>query len=597
MFLEKLWSPTGLLLQDIVFKQGINIIYGQYSHREKKERSHGINGIGKSSVIRLIDYLLLSETAKQVFNKKDYAFLPKGNHEICLSLRDTHNHRYIIRRQFSDPRNVYFHQDGMPESSYTEAELKIILQNLFFPPDGNIVMPDGHYRELMGFFIKDDLKHYKRENPFEFISHRGAKKSLITIANLFLLGIDNHQLIKLANYGEKIKNLQEKKKFLASGSDNKVEKDMLQWQSELRRKALQLEQSEQALSMFNLSQSYQKISQTVVEIDNKIISLRKDEQRLHRQLEKLQAFTRSMPSEIDIDYIKIQYAQVSHALASIVSRTIEEVLEFRASLAVERQRFHGEQLDALKSSHHRVIDELQQLDKQRASLLKTVGDDFNTSYAKAWQQIAKERSELEIAQSKLIEIENIDKEISHINVEMSQLKKQYIENIEQQKRTINDIVDIYNKVIDAAFDSMNTMGEHHYLDFSIRANTRTNQLPIDIKMDIPRTDALGRARLKLVLYDLTVFFHALQTERQLPHFLVQDGVFHSVALQQIVNILNFIKEQSQIYPFQYITTFNEDEYSETQNVYGVKPEFSLDDQIILRLYDEPDKMLFMRKFG
>ena len=66
--LQKLFSNTGLI-DDVIFHSGINIILGKYS---KDKEAQGINGIGKSTLIRLIDFAFLSDSAQKIFLNKKY---------------------------------------------------------------------------------------------------------------------------------------------------------------------------------------------------------------------------------------------------------------------------------------------------------------------------------------------------------------------------------------------------------------------------------------------------------------------------------------------------------------------------------------------
>ncbi|MBI5676260.1 MAG: hypothetical protein HZC48_10625 [Nitrospirae bacterium] len=79
--LVQLYSETDLLLKAFRFEPGINIILGKYSgDRENK----GINGIGKSSLVRLIDYAMLSNSAEKRFSQPKYDFLRIENHNLRL---------------------------------------------------------------------------------------------------------------------------------------------------------------------------------------------------------------------------------------------------------------------------------------------------------------------------------------------------------------------------------------------------------------------------------------------------------------------------------------------------------------------------------
>ncbi len=81
--LTKLYSETNLI-DDISFHKGINIILGKYSQNGE---TRGINGIGKSLIIRLIDFALLSSKAEKVFAQKKYSFLRENEHSISLEFK------------------------------------------------------------------------------------------------------------------------------------------------------------------------------------------------------------------------------------------------------------------------------------------------------------------------------------------------------------------------------------------------------------------------------------------------------------------------------------------------------------------------------
>ena len=70
--LIRLYSDTNLF-KTVSFHNGINIILGSYSDEVD---ARGINGIGKSSLVRLIDFVLLSGKAEKIFNQKTDGTFP-----------------------------------------------------------------------------------------------------------------------------------------------------------------------------------------------------------------------------------------------------------------------------------------------------------------------------------------------------------------------------------------------------------------------------------------------------------------------------------------------------------------------------------------
>jgi uncharacterized protein YydD (DUF2326 family) len=165
--LIRLYSETNLLLDDVEFHPGINIILGKYSG-DKEAR--GINGIGKSSLVRLIDYAFLSEKAQKIFSKPLYDFLREEDHNIVLEFR-VKDRNYFIKRHFRKDDSVYFGETPDDLGEYRKSELKSILLDKLFPIKDNKIFFEGkRFRSLMNFFVKDDLENLKRINPLNFVS-------------------------------------------------------------------------------------------------------------------------------------------------------------------------------------------------------------------------------------------------------------------------------------------------------------------------------------------------------------------------------------------------------------------------------------------
>ena len=134
--LTKLYSETNLI--DVIsFHNGINIILGKYS--ENRE-TRGINGIGKSLIIRLIDFTLLSNKAEKKFSQKKYRFLSEDEHSVSLEFKVAQK-TYTLKRFFSDLNTVYFGSQSNTLEEFQKSELKKVLEGIFFPTENNKVRP------------------------------------------------------------------------------------------------------------------------------------------------------------------------------------------------------------------------------------------------------------------------------------------------------------------------------------------------------------------------------------------------------------------------------------------------------------------------
>lgn len=149
--IKRLFSNTGLLLKDFKFHPGINIILGKYSG---KKEATGVNGIGKSTLIRLIDYAFLSDSAQKIFSNKKYDFLRKEGHDIVLEF-EINNKTYFIKRDFNKQSNIYFGTSLNKLDEFGKNEFKAVLTNLFLPIEKDDVFFTGNkFRTIFDFFHK-----------------------------------------------------------------------------------------------------------------------------------------------------------------------------------------------------------------------------------------------------------------------------------------------------------------------------------------------------------------------------------------------------------------------------------------------------------
>src|SRR5690606_11090009 len=151
--LIRIYSDTNLI-DTVPFHNGINIVLGKYS--EDKE-ARGINGIGKSTLIRLVDFTLLSGKAEKRFSQRKYDFLRDDEHTITLEL-EVQGQKYFIKRSFADTKKIFFGKQPDALDEYEKSEMPKVLEGIFFPTENNEVFCEGkRFGTLMEFFVIDDL--------------------------------------------------------------------------------------------------------------------------------------------------------------------------------------------------------------------------------------------------------------------------------------------------------------------------------------------------------------------------------------------------------------------------------------------------------
>ena len=589
-------SPTNLLVKPIRFNTGLNLILGRYSG-DKTE--HGINGIGKSSLVRLIDYLLISETAERRFLEPKYDFLRNEHHQVCLDL-EIRGQEIRIRREFQENQHVFIRREGESEYSYRKDEAKRILGTLFFPTDSVRQLPGERYRSLMQFFLKDDLNTQRRVDPISFVTHGGANKQELFSLNLFLLGLPNNPLIIFGEKQALLKNKRKEQKTIIDQVENSTGKPLAELKTDLSARQKEIDTLQKSLGKFELTEDFRMVSETIADIANKIANLRKILEQTDHQISRFRKFTNSS-REIIVADIAEQYELVQSSFGELVRRRLDEVIAFRESLVQARLVFHDKRIRELETLRKSSFDELMELEKQRSFLLRQIEEkNTNISMRDAFERFALKQVEFERIRHAVSDVANMDQELSQMEMQIEEARRDTFQAINSVEESIRSIQELFVEIIEKAI-GLTTPGEREgaYLDITTLHGRRRNSIPVLIEVQIPRNDALGHARLSLVVYDLTVFFHSIDSEIPNPRFLIHDGVFHAIARRTVVRTLNYIFQRSQENPtFQYIVTFNEDEISATQTEQerDGRFEFDIDQVTILKLSDHPDHMLFKRQF-
>ncbi|PKP60605.1 MAG: DUF2326 domain-containing protein [Candidatus Altiarchaeales archaeon HGW-Altiarchaeales-1] len=593
--LVRLFSETDLLLKPFKFEAGINIILGKYSEDKDKR---GINGIGKSSLVRLINYALLSDTAEKIFSQEKYNFLRTEKHNIVLELK-IESKTLFIKRYFVTADKVYFGNTLNELEEYTKTELKKILINKLFPIQSNDVFFEGNkFGTLMSFFIKDDLENQKRADPLYFLTYNNANARDIAIYNFFLLNLPTKNLIgynelakEYANHNKAIKVLQDK-----------IEADTGKPLEEFRSERIKIEQSisllEKSLKDFKFLDNYKNVESQLIEITSQINEKLKDFHSLNQKLKKVKDAFQYTP-DIDTNHLRKLYNEVVSTFGDIVSKTLDEIIAFKKEILENRNKFLVSRENQLQKAINQVSDEISKIEKKRSELYKKLEEKGALSgITNTYEQLTIEKTKLAGNLGILKQIDEIQEILGNLNVKISEIKRDILYELKNNQKSINDLRGIFQEILENAIflDNDNLKG---YFDISSRNNSKRDQLPFKIYVEIPKADALGQSRLKIVAYDLMVFLNNIKASRKFPDFIVHDGVYHGISLNTKIKALNYIYHQYLANPnFQYIVTFNEDEIyipKEKQLSVG-KFDFDINEQIIAEFTDSPSKMIFKRDF-
>lgn len=590
--LIRIYSDTNLI-DAVPFHNGINIILGKYS--EDKE-ARGINGIGKSTLVRLVDFTLLSGKAEKRFSQKKYDFLRDDEHTITLEF-EIKNKKYFIKRSFSDTKKVFFGKQSDALHEYEKSEMPKVLEGIFFPTENNDVFFEGkRYGTLMEFFIKDDLQNQQRVDPLNFVSYNANVRER-ALYNFYLLNLPTKTLLKYNEVSSEYENYSKTVKTLSDKVKADTGKDIQEFRTERLKIEKDITTLENSLKEYNFLANHKEIEQKLNQVISEINEQSVIYHNTNRKLEKLKS-SYSDVSSIDLDKIQKLYNETLSTFGNFVKKSLDEVIDFKKQLLANRNKYLLEEEKKLNTLINQSFKQLEKLEKTRSqlfSLLKERGalDKIESTY----ERLVNEKTLLERNTSIIKEIDEIEEILGNSNIVIAELKRDIVTELNKQPTYLDELRLLFQQILENAI-YLDEEFDNSYFNITLNSTSPRNQLPFKINLEIPKADALGQERLKIVAYDLMVFLKSRIDKRNIPDFLVHDGVFHAISYKTISNVLNYMFQKSnELHNFQYLLTFNEDEIDlkRDENKFG-KFDFDWSKQVVAEYSDIEHKTIFKRFF-
>ena len=596
--IKRLFSNTGLLINDFKFHPGINIILGKYSGEKE---ATGVNGIGKSTLIRLIDYAFLSDSAQKIFSNKKYDFLRKEDHNIFLEF-EIENKIYFIKRDFNPKSNIFFGTSLNKLDEFEKTEFKAVLTNLFLPVEKDDVFFDGNkFRTIFDFFIKDDLDNQKRFEPLNFLKYNANVKEK-AIYNFFLLDLPTKHLI---NYNEQSKEYDKFNSAINTAEEKiKIEtgKTIQEYKSERFNIDQRINLLENSLDNYQFIEKYKDIEKHLVEVTKLINAKLTEYNSLDNKLNKIRE-SYNVNQNIETNEIRKIYNEVVENFGNQVAKTLDEVIDFKNNILENRKKYLIQKEDKLQQAITEILNDISNLEIKRSNFYKGLDEKGALDSIKnTYEELIIEKSELEKNLQVIKQIDEYQEMLTNLNVTISEVRRLISIELKEFESKINELRKLFFDILKKAI-FVDESYDNAYFDIILNPSANRTKLPFDIEIEIPKADALGQSRLKIVAYDLMVFLNNISNNRKLPDFLIHDGVFHGISLKTKINTINYVYhkylENAKNKQFQYILTFNEDEIiiPDTKTTEYGEFDFNFQESIVAEFQDVASKTIFKQIFG
>lgn len=549
MFLSKLYAEPSGLFEPIEFIDGVNFIYGRKDSKDDPKKS--LNGIGKSTLLDLLDFCLLA------------SYQENHNPRLCLLGQrilmytivlefEANNQIHIIRRNFEKPNEVEY---GVPGkiSKFSVNDAKAKLFELIFNPSSYCgVSTDKWFRNLMLFFLKIQ-KHKKSKflDPIQYIKELSVAE--LNQLHFFLMRIDNSVIVENFGVQESLKRKQPALREVKSLVENNYRlTEIKEANNEINRLKREIESITVSMESFKLAEQYADAERDANGITEQIKAL------WHQNFsdrEKIKGYGESCRPSQPVSKIKIGrlYAEYNQLLGERAKKSLDDVIKFNKELSESREMFITQEIERLTGEITVREEKIKELEEVRAKLfafLSTKGaiNDLTEGYSVLNSKKAR-LADLEgklrtynSLQLEVLELEESDKKIA-IKV------KKFLDAI--QSVEISKFSQIFNQVYNAIYPETKEQSV-----FTINDKLSTDA-KVEINVDFPDAFSKGKNQGRTLVYDLAVLFYGIRLS--MPHFLVHDGIFDGMDKAHFVALYTFLDEMKKSgCRFQYILTVNEE---------------------------------------
>jgi len=573
--------------KNIEFEPEFNVVMATIFDKQKKKDTHNL---GKTSLIHVINFVLLGSFNKKIFGNKIFKGVVFYGE---LALND--GNYLIIKREIDTNTKISFKINGYKSKGF------LLLQgwdyeNLPFEKAQNKlneylgfnVLPSYDYRQSITYFLRtqqDYLDVYKLD---KFQGKHIYWKPFV----FELLGYDGDLIIKKLSLEE---DIEEKKKIIRILRDeariNANDRDKLAGLLDIKEQ--EANETKTTIDKFNFFQQDQYTNKDLIEnLDNQIQILSTERYRITYDINKIEQSLANIAVEINIETLENLHNEAKLLFPEELKKEFSDLLKFNSSISKDRKKYLSENLQNLKAELISVNRELKFLELEKSEKLSFLTEKDSYSKFKEYQKnLSKVEAEIERIKDKITAIDQsieIENDISKIQKEVEKSVTEIREAVNKRKHA--DINRMFNSIIT---DILGTnalisivQNKHGNIEYSA-----DYQNPSDLNTT---SEAQGTSYKKLLCmaFDLSLLIH--YSNHSFFRFVYHDGILEGLDNRIKVRLLNKVKEICKEYKLQYILSLIDSDIPTDET--GRKYEFS-ENEICLELNDKDDSgKLFLHSF-
>ncbi len=467
MYLNRLTiSSLVAIIRDIRFHRGLNLIVD-----ETPENTTGTgNNVGKTTVLRLIDYCLGGDVDGIYRNPEDKQasytlvkeFLTENDVVVSLELVDdleTPSNNVLIERNFKTGRGSILRINGKDVAKKDfDSELQAAIM-----PDVRVASPT--WRQIIGHNIRID--NQRLENTLKTITM--GKNEQYEALYLFMFGCPNDSAVSKSQLAQELDTERKYKRRLERNHSKN------EYKAALSVIDADIEKLNEQKDNLNINENLQ---QDIEQLDSIRVKMNKTAARisllnLRKELvnETVNSFDRQNFTE-DISQLEIIYKQAS-AFVPKMQKTFEELVDFHNAMLENKKKFVAQELPPIETELGSLSSELNKLKAQELLLAEKVvkSDTYDQMEAiiVRLSDLSRRKGEFE---SYIAQIESTEKAIAERYEEMKKIdaglfNEEFSQKIEAQRDKFNKVFssvsqEIYNEQYIISYEVDKQNGKQMY---------------------------------------------------------------------------------------------------------------------------------------
>jgi uncharacterized protein YydD (DUF2326 family) len=451
----------------IDFNDGVNIIIGRINNPENRKAN--THNLGKSLIVKLVDFLLLKDNIGDDFflkksdKFKDYVFFLeiKLNDGRFVTIKRTVEKASRIsikvhdksRQNLVDEANWDYENIPIKETKNAPKAIDIMQSLLNFD-----ILNDEKYRNIMTYFMREQGDY---KNPFLLGKFTKGKDSAWKPMLFELLGYNGKLLQEIFDVTDEIKKLEseieeiEKYSKVKDGDIDAQQNIKKLCEDKVKELELRAKNFDFYLSDANISKELiEEIENKVAELNTKLFKAKSDLARIVEEL--------SMNIAYDYDSVFALFQEVQLIFPDALKKSFDELVEFNKKITIERQVKLSE-LQKRKSTEAAQFDEqLHELNRQRVSALKKLQEvETFQKFNDAQSGIDAWRRRIFEADQKIEAIQELRKKQAALSAERTKfyrLRESVAVLIEKATEKATEIRDLFTKYVKKIIEQTATLG-------------------------------------------------------------------------------------------------------------------------------------------